>query len=214
MNKQTIFSLYKKEMLDIFRDKKTMIIMVLVPLFLYPCMMLGMMLIMSNISKESLEKTYQIGILQCEETAQIEALLLDEEDEYEYYFETESFDGLESGEAALNQQAIDAFINVNQTEDGRVQYEVEYFSSAADSVSASSYVETILDAYRKELRNEIIEEKFGDYDMVLNPVVVSSRNIATIDAGVPVLSMHAPFELVAKFDTYMTYKGVVAIYDN
>lgn len=91
MNKQTIFSLYKKEMLDIFRDKKTMIIMVLVPLFLYPCMMLGMMLIMSNISKESLEKTYQIGILQCEETAQIEALLLDEEDEFEYYFETNQF---------------------------------------------------------------------------------------------------------------------------
>ena len=45
MNKKTVFSLYKKEMLDIFRDKKTMIIMVLVPLFLYPCMMLGMMMI-------------------------------------------------------------------------------------------------------------------------------------------------------------------------
>ena len=43
---------------------------------------------------------------------------------------------------------------------------------------------------------------------------MSRRNIATIDAGVPVLSMHAPFELVAKFDTYMTYKGVKAVYDN
>ena len=43
---------------------------------------------------------------------------------------------------------------------------------------------------------------------------MSRRNISTIDAGVPVLSMHAPFELVAKFDTYMTYKGVMAVYDN
>ena len=43
---------------------------------------------------------------------------------------------------------------------------------------------------------------------------MSRRNIATIDAGVPVLSMHAPFELVSKFDTYMTYKGVMAVYDN
>lgn len=209
MNKQTIFSLYKKEMLDIFRDKKTMIIMVLVPLFLYPCMMLGMMLIMSNISKESLEKTYQIGILQCEETAQIEALLLDEEDEFEYYFETESFDGLESGEAALNQQAIDAFINVNQTEDGRVQYEVEYFSSAADSVSASSYVETILDAYRKELRNEIIEEKFGDYDMVLNPVVVSSRNIATIEESTgSIFGYIIPFMLITSILMGAVYPAI------
>ena len=41
---------------------------------------------------------------------------------------------------------------------------------------------------------------------------MANRNIDTIDAGVPVLSMHAPFELVAKFDCYMTYKGVLAAY--
>ena len=41
---------------------------------------------------------------------------------------------------------------------------------------------------------------------------MAKRNIDTIDAGVPVLSMHAPFELVAKFDCYMTYKGVLAAY--
>lgn len=43
---------------------------------------------------------------------------------------------------------------------------------------------------------------------------MSRRNISTIDAGVPVLSMHAPFELVSKFDCYMTYKGVKAVYEN
>ena len=41
---------------------------------------------------------------------------------------------------------------------------------------------------------------------------MANRNIDTIDAGVPVLSMHAPFELVSKFDCYMTYKGVLAAY--
>ncbi len=41
---------------------------------------------------------------------------------------------------------------------------------------------------------------------------MAKRNIDTIDAGVPVLSMHAPFELVSKFDCYMTYKGVLAAY--
>ena len=41
---------------------------------------------------------------------------------------------------------------------------------------------------------------------------MANRNIETIDAGVPVLSMHAPFELVSKFDCYMTYKGVWAFY--
>ena len=41
---------------------------------------------------------------------------------------------------------------------------------------------------------------------------MANRNIDTIDAGVPVLSMHAPFEVVSKFDCYMTYKGFLAAY--
>ena len=41
---------------------------------------------------------------------------------------------------------------------------------------------------------------------------MANRNIDTIDAGVPVLSMHAPFEVVSKFDCYMTYKGVLKAY--
>ena len=43
---------------------------------------------------------------------------------------------------------------------------------------------------------------------------MANRNIDTIDAGVPVLSMHAPFEVVAKLDCYMTYKACLAAYSD
>ncbi|NLU23473.1 MAG: aminopeptidase [Clostridiales bacterium] len=42
---------------------------------------------------------------------------------------------------------------------------------------------------------------------------MANRNIETLDAGVPVLSMHAPFEVVAKLDCYMTYKGCKAVFE-
>ena len=42
---------------------------------------------------------------------------------------------------------------------------------------------------------------------------MGNRNIATIDAGVPVLSMHAPFEIVSKYDCYMTYRCMLAAYE-
>ena len=42
---------------------------------------------------------------------------------------------------------------------------------------------------------------------------MANRNITTLDAGVPVLSMHAPFETVSKLDCYMTYKGCKAIFE-
>jgi len=41
---------------------------------------------------------------------------------------------------------------------------------------------------------------------------MAERDIDTLDAGVPVLSMHAPFETVSKLDCYMTFKGMKAIF--
>ena len=41
---------------------------------------------------------------------------------------------------------------------------------------------------------------------------MANRNIVTVDAGVPVLSMHAPLELVSKLDCYMTMLACKAIY--
>ena len=42
---------------------------------------------------------------------------------------------------------------------------------------------------------------------------MARRNIDTLDAGVPVLSMHSPFETVGKLDCYMTFKGMKAMYE-
>lgn len=41
---------------------------------------------------------------------------------------------------------------------------------------------------------------------------VARLNIDTVDLGVPILSMHAPFELAAKLDVYHTYKAFGAFY--
>ncbi len=41
---------------------------------------------------------------------------------------------------------------------------------------------------------------------------VSQYNVNTVDMGVAVLSMHAPFEVISKADLYMTYKAMAAFY--
>ncbi len=43
---------------------------------------------------------------------------------------------------------------------------------------------------------------------------VAHLNVDVVDVGVPVLSMHAPFEVVSKTDVYMTYKAILAFYNN
>ena len=42
---------------------------------------------------------------------------------------------------------------------------------------------------------------------------VSQKNVDTVDIGVPVLSMHSPFEQVAKTDVYATYQAFLAFLD-
>jgi len=41
---------------------------------------------------------------------------------------------------------------------------------------------------------------------------MAERDIDTLDAGVPVLSMHAPYETVGKLDCYMTHKACKSLY--
>lgn len=41
---------------------------------------------------------------------------------------------------------------------------------------------------------------------------ISKHNIETIDLGVPVISMHAPYEVIAKVDLYETYRAIRAFY--
>ena len=43
---------------------------------------------------------------------------------------------------------------------------------------------------------------------------MANRNIVTVDAGVPVLSMHAPMEIVTKLDCYMSMRACKAVYED
>lgn len=42
---------------------------------------------------------------------------------------------------------------------------------------------------------------------------IASLNVDVVDVGVPVLSMHSPFEVVSKLDIYMAYKAFKAFFD-
>ena len=41
---------------------------------------------------------------------------------------------------------------------------------------------------------------------------VAMMDVDVVDLGVPILSMHAPFELASKLDVYNTYKAFCAFY--
>ena len=44
--------------------------------------------------------------------------------------------------------------------------------------------------------------------------ILANKGMDVIDCGVPVLSMHSPYEVTSKFDIYEAYKGYMAFYKN
>lgn len=86
-------------------------------------------------------------------------------------------------------------------------------SGASDaSAEVVSYIARLFD------ENEVIWQTatLGKVDQGGGGTVaayMANRNIDTLDAGVPVLSMHAPMEAVSKLDAYMTAKGMRAFYE-
>ena len=43
---------------------------------------------------------------------------------------------------------------------------------------------------------------------------IANLDMDVIDVGVPVLSMHAPFEVTSKIDTYMAYKAFSVFFED
>ena len=43
---------------------------------------------------------------------------------------------------------------------------------------------------------------------------IANLNVDVLDIGVPVLSMHSPFEVVSKLDVYMTYRGIRVFFES
>ena len=42
--------------------------------------------------------------------------------------------------------------------------------------------------------------------------ILANKGIDVIDLGVPVLSMHAPYEVTSKYDVYSAYRAYEAFY--
>ncbi len=95
----------------------------------------------------------------------------------------------------------------------------KYTGSRGKSGSSDAAAEVMGYVRRLFAKNDVIWQtgELGKVDQGGGGTVacyMANRNIETVDAGVPVLSMHAPMELVSKLDTYMTYKGMKVFYED
>ena len=118
--------------------------------------------------------------------------------------------------AALDPGFMEVF---DQRNEARLNYGMgicKYTGARGKSGASDASAETVAKIRAWFEKNDVIWQlsEMGKVDAGGGGTValdMANRNIETIDAGVPVLSMHSPFEVVAKLDCYETYKGCLAV---
>ena len=94
----------------------------------------------------------------------------------------------------------------------------KYTGSRGKSGSNDAHAEFVAEVRKIFDDNEVLWQigELGKVDQGGGGTValdISRMNVDVIDVGVPVLSMHAPFEVVSKLDVYMAYKGFKAYFE-
>lgn len=113
--------------------------------------------------------------------------------------------------AAYDPTFADAFEPDNGTYAGRGVAIYKYTGSRGKSGTSDASAELVSYLTGLMNRNGIVWQigEMGKLDLGGGGTVakyVANQDIDTIDIGVPVLSMHAPFEVVSKADVYMAYR--------
>lgn len=178
MNIKRMKALFKRELQDILRDKKTLIMMILVPIILYPLLIVGMTLLMNAIMTNQAEKTYLVAFENDADLSANVARIFDEyEEDMDYQIEiVESADC----KADLEAQEIDAYV-VSEA-DGSIK--IYYLSAKDQSSTATSALRDAFDIYEDELREERVKEAGLDVEMILNPIEVKGEDLSSAEESV------------------------------
>ena len=189
MNFKTVKSLFKKEILDVLRDKKTIIMMVLVPLILYPLLVVAGLGLMTKISTDMSTQEYRVAM--CFNDDRLSKMLLDKDEGYSL-----SIVNVDNADEALARGEIDAYLRKEFTH-GKENIVVSYLSADTESGYAVSIITDILERYSLSLTTELIEEAGMSPDKVLNPIrIVTKDHSSKEESAGNILGNLIPFMLV------------------
>ena len=145
--------------------------MVLLPLLLYPLMIVGMTLLFSAITQSQEETTYQVAFadLGQEREQTLTDLLEKDADTFSYQISVEPFDENDKTiEQALKDGDYDAVLSYEESQ--KDPYRIYYLEAKDDSGIAAAALKELLEDYNKQLQKQKVQQLGLDADEILNPV--------------------------------------------
>lgn len=178
MNTKRMFTLFKRELTDILRDKKTLFMMLVVPIIIYPLLIIGMTFLMSSVMNSQAEKTYLVAFDEEDElAAKIADIIENNPDKLSYKLEI-----VQKSDCKKALEAGNIDIYVSKASDGRIA--LCYLSAKDRSNTALDALTDAFEIYREELQKERIDEAGLDADYLLNPIHYEGEDLSSTEESV------------------------------
>ena len=173
-----IFSIFKKELTDVLRDRRTLFFMIVIPVIVMPLILIGSIKFQEYQSKKSDEKVLNIGLINKTSDSQIRDYLLDQKGVY--LVEDIDLDSLELG---IKNDSLQGglYIHKNFINDisANGMGEVEVYYKSSDLMSkAKNRIYNALDIYK----NEVVSERLSEFNVdkgLLEPLDIINKDMST-----------------------------------
>ena len=173
-----IVAIFKKELTDVLRDKRTLFFMIVIPVIVMPLIFIGSIKFQEYQSKKSDEKVLNIGLINKTSDSQIRDYLLDQKGVY--LVEDIDLDSLELG---IKNDSLQGglYIHKNFINDisANGMGEVEVYYKSSDLMSkAKNRIYNALDIYK----NEVVSERLSEFNVdkgLLEPLDIINKDMST-----------------------------------
>lgn len=173
-----IVSIFKKELIDVLRDRRTLMFMVVIPILITPLLIIGSIKFQEYQNKKSEEKILKIAYINESEDSLAKELLSDQKgvkiiegvpiDSIESYIKSDSLQGgLYLGKGFLKK------IKTNSSGDVKIYYK------SSDLMSKSKKrIQAALDIYKEKIIAERLKQLNVD-GQILEPINITNIDMAT-----------------------------------
>ncbi len=185
MNLKQVYIVFRKEIIDIIRDRRTIISMVVVPLFLFPLLIGGMNSIIGGQVNKLKQKSQIIAVVGLENLPELRRVL-QESGKFQII---DSINDLESAKLLLEDKTVLVVVNIPADFHEKMTdffagkgntSEIEIFSDQSDFESEIATEEIV--SITREFRHNIIKKeliKRGLRDDLLKPFDITTINTAS-----------------------------------
>ena len=173
-----IGSIFKKELIDVLRDRRTLMFMIVIPILITPLLIIGSIKFQEYQNKKSEEKILKIAFINESEDSLTKQLLSDQKgvniiegvqlDSIESYIKSDSLQGgLYLGKGFLKK------IKTNSSGDVKIYYK------SSDLMSKSKKrMQAALDIYKEKIIAERLKQLNVD-GQILDPITITNIDMAT-----------------------------------